>query len=69
MKLEDLLIFIKAASSKREAREFIKNNAVSVNGEKVNDALKEFNKSDALFGKYLVVKRGKKNYYLVEIAY
>ena len=69
MKLEDLLIFIKAASSKREAREFIKNNAVSVNGGKVNDALKEFNKNDALFGKYLVVKRGKKNYYLVEIAY
>ena len=69
MRLEDLLIFIKAASSKREAREFIKNNAVSVNGEKVNDALKEFNKNDALFGKYLVVKRGKKNYYLVEIAY
>lgn len=69
MKLEDLLIFIKAASSKREAREFIKNNAVSVNGEKVNDALKEFNKDDALFGKYLVVKRGKKNYYLVEMAY
>ncbi len=69
MKLEDLLIFIKAASSKREAREFIKNNAVSVNGEKVNDALKEFDKNDALFGKYLVVKRGKKNYYLVEIAY
>lgn len=69
MKLEDLLIFIKAASSKREAREFIKNNAVSVNGEKVNDALKEFNKNDALFSKYLVVKRGKKNYYLVEIAY
>ena len=69
MKLEDLLIFIKAASSKREAREFIKNNAVSVNGEKANDALKEFNKNDALFGKYLVVKRGKKNYYLVEIAY
>ena len=69
MKLEDLLIFIKAASSKREAREFIKNNAVSVNGIKTNDALKEFNKEDALFNKYLVVKRGKKNYYLVEIAY
>ncbi len=69
MKLEDLLIFIKAASSKREAREFIKNNAVSVNGTKVNDALKEFTKEEALFNKYLVVKRGKKNYYLVEISY
>ena len=69
MKLEDMLIFIKAASSKREAREFIKNNAVSINGIKVNDALKEFNKEDALFNKYLVIKRGKKNYYLVEINY
>ena len=69
MKLEDMLIFIKAASSKREAREFIKNNAVSINGIKVNDALKEFNKEDALFNKYLVIKRGKKNYYLVEISY
>ena len=69
VKLEDLLIFIKAASSKREAREFIKNNAVSVNGIKVNDALKEFDRSEALYNKYLVVKRGKKNYYLVEINY
>ena len=69
MKLEDMLIFIKAASSKREAREFIKNNAVSINGIKFNDALKEFNKENALFNKYLVIKRGKKNYYLVEISY
>ena len=69
MKLEDMLIFIKAATSKREAREFIKNNAVSINGIKVNDALKEFDKEDALFNKYLVIKRGKKNYYLVEINY
>ena len=69
MKLEDMLIFIKAATSKREAREFIKNNAVSINGIKVSDALKEFDKEDALFNKYLVIKRGKKNYYLVEINY
>ena len=67
MKLEDLLIFVKGASSKREAREFIKNNAVSINGVKENDANKEFYKDDALFGKYLIVKRGKKNYYLVSL--
>ncbi|MFA6755076.1 MAG: tyrosine--tRNA ligase [Bacilli bacterium] len=64
--LEDILIAIKAASSKREAREFIKNNAVSINGKKVNDNSKVFTKSDTLFGKYLIVRRGKKNYYLVE---
>ncbi len=65
--LEDLLIQIKAASSKREAREFIKNNAISINGTKRNDPLKIASKEDLLFNKYLVVKRGKKNYYLIEV--
>lgn len=65
--LEDLLIQIKAASSKREAREFIKNNAISINGNKWNDPLKVASKEDLLFNKYLIVKRGKKNYYLIEV--
>ncbi len=62
--LEDMLIQIKTASSKREAREFIKGNSVSINGEKITDN-KLINKDDALFDKYIIVKRGKKNYYLV----
>ena len=65
--LEDLLIDIKAAVSKREAREFIKGNSVSFNGTKVNDLAKVVTKEDTLFNKYIVVKRGKKNYYLVEL--
>lgn len=64
--LEDLLIEIKAASSKREAREFTKNNSISINGEKVTDPLKTISKTDALYGVYTLVKRGKKNYYLVK---
>ncbi len=63
--LEDLLLEIKAASSKREAREFIKGNSVSLNGVKATDNNKIINSSDALFNKYIIVKRGKKNYYLV----
>ena len=66
MLLEDLLIAIKAASSKREAREFIKGNSVAINGEKVNDLAHVVDDNDALFGEYVVVKRGKKNYYLVK---
>jgi len=62
--LEDLLITLKAALSKREAREFIKNNAVSINGKKNNDNLEVISKNHALHDKYLIVKRGKKNYYL-----
>lgn len=67
MILEDLLITLKAASSKREAREFIKNNAVSLNGEKLNDATKLIDSSFALHGKYLILRRGKKNYYLGQL--
>ena len=64
--LEDLLIAIKAASSKREAREFINGNAVAINGGKVNDLSHVVDENDALFGEYVVIKRGKKNYYLVK---
>ncbi len=64
--LEDLLIAIKAASSKREAREFVNGNAVAINGEKVADLTHVVDEKDALFGEYVVIKRGKKNYYLVK---
>ena len=63
--LEDLLIRIKASSSKREAREFIKNGAVNINGEKQTDNMKILTRTDALYNKYLIVRRGKKNDYLV----
>ena len=66
MVLEDMLIAIKAASSKREAREFINGNAVAINGEKVCDLTHVVDEKDALFGEYVVIKRGKKNYYLVK---
>ena len=62
---EDLLISAKAASSKREAREFINGNSVAINGVKCTDGTRVFTKDDALFGQYIVLKRGKKNYYLV----
>jgi tyrosyl-tRNA synthetase len=52
------------ASSKREAREFVKNNAISINKEKVNGSYVV--KDDALlFGKYILAQRGKKNYHMV----
>lgn len=61
--LVDLLIEVKAASSKREAREFINNNAIKINGVKVNDLEYVINDSDFI-GEYIIVKRGKKNYYV-----
>lgn len=60
--LVDSLINLKLASSKREAREFIKNGAVKINGEKVNDLDYIVKKDIALDGGFVFIKRGKKNY-------
>ena len=62
----DLLINMGAASSKREAREFISGNAVSINGEKVSDLEYIISDKDFIDNKYIIVKRGKKNYYIGE---
>ena len=60
--LVDVLVNNGMASSKREAREFIKNNAISINGETVSDETKVITKDMALEGKILIFRRGKKKY-------
>ncbi len=60
----DILIDIKAASSKREAREFIQNNSIEINGEKVNNIDQIIDETFLTNDKYLIIKRGKKNYYI-----
>ena len=61
--LVDLLIEMGIASSKREAREFISSNAISINGVKVNDLEYVIEDKDFLFN-YIIIRRGKKNYYV-----
>ena len=65
--LVDVLVNNGMASSKREAREFIKNNAISINGEIVNGETKVITKDMALEGKVIIFRRGKKKYYLGEL--
>ena len=60
----DLLVTLGAASSKREAREFVSNNAVSINGEKVTDTNTVVDDTMFIENTYIVVKRGKKNSYI-----
>ena len=62
--LEDALIQTKLATSKREARTFLSGNSVMLNGEKVTDPKLILNKENALYGRYLIIRRGKKNYAL-----
>ena len=60
----DLLISMGAANSKREAREFVLGNAISINGEKVNDVEHMISEKDFIDNNYIIVRRGKKNYYI-----
>lgn len=64
--LVDALIEAKLASSKREAREFIRNGAVLVNGDKVTDEATALTKNDAIEGRFIVLRRGKKLYALIK---
>ena len=64
MLLVDLLVNNKICSSKREAREFIGNNAISINGDKINDLEYLVSDKDYLNNKYIIIKKGKKNNYI-----
>lgn len=64
--LVDALIEVKLASSKREAREFIRNGAVTVNGDKVTDEAYSLSIDKAIEKRFIVLRRGKKLYALVK---
>ncbi|WP_300920303.1 tyrosine--tRNA ligase [uncultured Dubosiella sp.] len=67
LSLLDLLVNTKIASSKREGREWIKGNSIALNGVKVTDPEKIIDLEDAYTGNALIVRRGKKRYYCVEL--
>ena len=64
--LIDALVLLKAAQSKREARDFINNGAVLVNGVQQKSLEFVVDKANAIGNKYTIIRRGKKNYYLLE---
>ena len=64
MTLIDLLVNNNIASSKREAREFISAGSISINGEKETEETKTIDSSYAIGGEVIVIRRGKKKYYL-----
>lgn len=60
----DILVDNNVVSSKREAREFISNGALYLNGRKIEDEAMILDKSNTLYDKYFVFRKGKKYYYL-----
>ena len=62
----DLLVESSVCSSKREAREFVSNGSISINGERINDLSFVITRDFAIDNKYIIIRRGKKKYYLVK---
>ncbi|MDD4194433.1 MAG: S4 domain-containing protein, partial [Acholeplasmataceae bacterium] len=60
----DVLVDLKLASSKREARQFVQSGAIQINDEKVIAIDQSLSKEAAFFNQYLIIRRGKKNYAL-----
>jgi len=63
--LIDLLIEAKISPSKRQAREDLSNGAIYINGERVQDLTKVISDEDKIDGKFTVIRRGKKKYFLI----
>ncbi len=64
--LIDLLVDASVASSKRQARQDITSGAIYLNGERCTDLEHTVRKADGLHGRYIVIRRGKSKYTLVQ---
>jgi tyrosyl-tRNA synthetase len=65
----DLLLASGLASSKRAARELISQGAIQLNGQPVRDPAKALvPATEALHGRYLVLRKGKKSYHVLTLA-
>ena len=60
----DTLVNNGIATSRREGREFLTNNSITVNGSRINDENTIVDKSLLLYDKYLIIRKGKKKYFI-----
>ncbi|MDL2211796.1 tyrosine--tRNA ligase [Erysipelotrichaceae bacterium OttesenSCG-928-M19] len=65
MNVVDFLVDTKICKSKREAREFVSGNSITINGDRINDVDFIVKKEDAFNEEIAIVRRGKKNYFKV----
>jgi tyrosyl-tRNA synthetase len=62
----DAMMDLSLASSKREARTLIKQNAIAINGEKITDQDAMITDDFKLYNTYTIIKRGKKHYGVIK---
>jgi len=62
MSIVDLLVATELFPSKGQARKDADSGGVSLNNVRVDNATRVVNAGDLLFGRYLLLRRGKRNY-------
>jgi tyrosyl-tRNA synthetase len=65
--LDLLSVHTEVFSSKGELRRMVKGGGLMINKQKVEDPEKRADRSDYIKGKYLLVQKGKKNYFLITL--
>lgn len=63
--LDTLAVETSVFPSKGEVRKMIQQNGLSINKEKVTDATASLSENDVINGKYILVQKGKKDYYII----
>lgn len=64
----DWLVATKIEPSKRQAREDVTNGAITVNGDRIRDLDFTLDPKAAFDGRYVLVRRGKKRYFLAHVT-
>ena len=67
LSIVDWLVETNIEPSKRQAREDVTNGAISINGERVTDVATDITAELAIDGKFIIVRKGKKKYTLVNL--
>ncbi|MFC3418423.1 tyrosine--tRNA ligase [Salinicoccus hispanicus] len=68
MNIVKVIVDTGISSSRRQAREDIKNGAIYINGERQQDVDYEIGESDKLDGEFTIIRRGKKKYHVVKYS-
>ncbi|MGM8365858.1 tyrosine--tRNA ligase [Virgibacillus sp. W0181] len=66
--LVDLLVEASISSSKRQAREDIKNGAIYINGERNQHIDYALSKNDRIEDRFTIIRRGRKKYFLIRFS-
>ncbi len=65
--LDFLAVKTQILPSKGEARKMVQGNGISINKDKTADINREISEKDILDGKYILVQKGKKNYFIINV--